>query len=386
MTEKKDNKIKIVIVSGLTPEGHYTNTLLEGYKVNNKYEVIVYTDNNSRKSIFEVKKVWKKNAKFFVDILWQLIKDRPDICHYQHEINMFGPKVTAIIFPLLIFLTKLIGIKVVCTVHATVSEKQINDEFLETFSYKVSHLNTFTTKAFFYILYSMINIFSNKIIVHTEYARSVLLEYPFANKNNIAVIAHPFPNYTYKNNQNDQKITNLLYFGYFAKRKGILNILRGFNEFVKKHPMSKVKLYLGGGVIPGQEIVIEQIQEFIQKHNLKTKVIYLGFQAKLNDIYKLANIVLLPSSLVVSSSGPMCHAISRSKIALVSDNPYIKEELKDKVNCLIVKDSDWEAAISTILKDSHLRETITNNLPLIQHKRSSANIFRLHEDLYLKSL
>ena len=135
---KNNKKKKLAMVSSILPATNYTAYLIEALqkRFSQKIETFVYTGlekENKKTNLKNIKLVWSKNLAYPFQVLKQVLKDKPQIVHIQHEINMFGDWPTAIIFPLLPFLLKMTRVKVVITIHAVVSQKQIDIKFIETF-------------------------------------------------------------------------------------------------------------------------------------------------------------------------------------------------------------------------------------------------------------
>ena len=128
-------------------------------------ETFVYTGlekENKKANLKNIKLVWSKSLAYPFQVLKQVLKDKPQIVHIQHEINMFGDWPTALIFPLLPFLLKMTRVKVVVTIHAIVSQKQIDIKFLETFWRSEKKFFVPLMKIFFYLLFKIIKSFLEK--------------------------------------------------------------------------------------------------------------------------------------------------------------------------------------------------------------------------------
>jgi hypothetical protein len=84
--------IKVALVSGILPAGHYTENLAVGIEKTKKVDLSIYTDKDPKnlqvKGCGTIKLVWSKTPFFLLEILKQISKDQPDIVHFQHEINM----------------------------------------------------------------------------------------------------------------------------------------------------------------------------------------------------------------------------------------------------------------------------------------------------------
>jgi hypothetical protein len=198
---------------------------------------------------------------FIFQILGRLLKDRPEVVHFQHEINMFGGLTTAIVFPFMLIAAKLLKIKVATTVHATVSPNQIDSEFVKTFNQNPKIIKPIFLKLFFSFLYKSICQFSDLCFVHTKTAKQVLLSYYPNGKNKIKVIATAIPLVSQKKYKK-KKI--LLYFVMPEERSRKYS---RFKNLVKTK--NKFKLLLAGGVIKGGRITFELQSLFLNRNKIR---------------------------------------------------------------------------------------------------------------------
>ena len=252
--------IKIAMVSSIRPETNYTAYLIEALQ---KYypkdcEVLVYTDkddHNLEVQLKNIKLVWDRDWNFLIQIIGQSLADKIDAIHFQHEINMFGGPRTAVLFPFLVFLSRILGFNPIVTVHAAVPVKEFNADFLKVFEWPKPNLLAPFVKTIFPTIYFLIGLFSKKIIVHSRGIKDILeKDYKFNGKK-ISVIPHGVPeNVDYKNEEVSSGIRQkmdgkkfILYFGYFHRRKGLEYLIRAFREVSREHP--DLYLILGGGTV-----------------------------------------------------------------------------------------------------------------------------------------
>src|SRR6185437_11177185 len=88
------------------------------------------------KNLPKVQHIWRYGWKYFFDILAYVHKIKPDVVHLQHEFKTYGGLITALLFPILLFVLRLQGYPVVVTTHGVVSPKQVDFEFLDNFNVK----------------------------------------------------------------------------------------------------------------------------------------------------------------------------------------------------------------------------------------------------------
>ncbi|MBU0534998.1 glycosyltransferase family 4 protein [Patescibacteria group bacterium] len=378
-------KLKVVFVSGMLPNGHYSQYITSGLALNPNIELVVYTDKRQENldiaGCGTIKPVWSKSWRFFFEILKQLRIDKPNIVHFQHELNMYGGQITAVMFPFLILTARIMGFKVVTTVHATVYKKQVNTKFIETFGYDPDKISPFLVKAFFSYVYFTVTNFSNFNIVHTNLTKQILTQDYGAPAKKIQVIPTAIPKRDMSNATNDHYF---FYFGYMVRRKGLGFALEGFKKFSDKHPMSDFKFILAGGVIEGQEQAFEEIKEMVKKYRLENKVEIKGFikQEMQDDLYTHASAVVIPAILSMGSSGPLFHSNSYHKCVLTSNIGHFLEDIDDNKTGILVENDKWDKAFEYIVDNPQLVAEIEKNVSIKAQSRTPQATAESYYSLY----
>jgi len=379
--------MKIAFVSGMLPSGHYSQYITSGLVKIKNVDLLVYTDNDRKNlEIINCGKIiptWSKSSKFIFEILGRLLKDSPDIVHYQHEFNMYGNIFSALIFPFLVALSRLLGIKVVTTIHAAVFKKQINKEFIYTFNQNPKYIKPFVLYLFFYYVYKSISLFSNEVIVHTKLTKKILTEDYGVDAKKVKVIPAAIPQ---KTDYRIKKEKYFFYFGYMARRKGLGYAIEGFKKFIKKNPKSPYKFILAGGVIKGQEDSLQEIKKMIKKSKLEDKIIYKGFieEREQDSLYQKAAAVVIPAVLSMGSSGPLYHANSYGKCILASKIGHFLEDIEDKKTGILVDNEKWQDAFELLSKQNDIVNYIENCVIKKTLSRSPVKIAKKYIKLYKK--
>src|SRR3989344_2976675 len=143
--------IKVGMVSSIRPETNYTAYLAEALQrsalgvngqgsgsLRSQVEVYVYCEKDERNRevpLQNLRLCWERNWRYFYQILFQAKRDKLNLLHFQHEFNMFGGPRTALLFPFLVGLSRLLGFNVIVTVHAVVARRLMNQEFLKIFGW-----------------------------------------------------------------------------------------------------------------------------------------------------------------------------------------------------------------------------------------------------------
>jgi len=382
---KDSKKLKVVFVSGMLPNGHYSQYITSGLASNPNIELIVYTDKRPENlevvGCGTIKPVWSKSWRFFPEIFRQLRIDKPNIVHYQHELNMYGGQITAIMFPWLILLTRLLGIKVVTTFHASVFMNQVDSKFVETFGYDPNKIPPIAVKAFFtYVNFTVTN-FSNLIIVHTHLAKKILTQDYKAPASRINVIPIAISQRDMSRATNDRYF---FYFGYMVRRKGLGFALEGFKKFVDKHPDSDFKFILAGGVIKGQEPAFEEVKDLVKKYDLENRVEVKGFikQDVQDKLYTHAYAVVIPAILSMGSSGPLFHSNSYHKCVLTSNIGHFLEDIDDHKTGILVENDKWDEAFDYVVSNPAVVHEIEKNVKEKATSRTPEKTAQAYVGLY----
>jgi glycosyltransferase involved in cell wall biosynthesis len=343
--------MKVVFISSMLPSGHYSQYLTSGLNVIQDIELLVYADKQTKNLTIlgcgKIKNVWSKSVFYIMQIMREVIRDRPQVVHIQHELNMYGGIATAAIFPILLIILRAIGVKLIVTVHASVYKNQINKEFVSLFHKDSKFFHPLFLKFFFQYIFTSINLLSNRIIVHTQLAKDILFSDYKINESKIYIIPISIP---IKNIQNSNKQTYFLYFGYMVRRKGLGFALAGFKKFIEKNPSTAYKLVLAGGVIGGQEKALDEIMDMIRVNGLQDKVEIKGFvlEAELDQLYWNAEAVIIPAKISMGSSGPLFHAISYGKCVIASNVGHFLEDIDHLNNGVLTENLEWDNAFQMI--------------------------------------
>jgi len=377
--------MKIVFVSSMLPTGHYSQYLTAGLSSLPNADLVVYADqdprNTSIRGCGRVKAVWSRSPAYIVQIVRELQNDKPDVVHVQHELNMYGGFVTALLFPVLLLLVRIMGYKVVVTVHAAVYKKQVDEEFIELFHKSAWLFRPFLLKIFFICVFKSISWFSNRIVVHTRLKKDILSADYGVDVSKIEVIPISIPR---RSANGAVKEKYFFYFGYMVRRKGLGFVLDGFKRFVEKYPKTTYNLVLAGGVIGGQERALTEIEEMISKNILQDRVWIRGFvdEKDLDGLYGKAEAVVIPAKVSMGSSGPLFHAISYGKCVIASNVGHFVEDI-DNLKTGILTDNDrWDDAFRLVVENPGLVRQIEDNTREKALARTPSAIAQRYVDAY----
>jgi glycosyltransferase involved in cell wall biosynthesis len=319
---------KTAIISTIYPSqggvATYTRYLVDQL-IKNEENLIVLADklNCSEKEPDYVIRCWDKNWKYPFQIIKEVSKRKINIVHIQQELNIFGGKETALLLPLLIFLLRLKRIKVIITFHGVIPLNEVTNEFLEENGYTGNPiLLSFGLK----LLYSLIGLFSNKIIVHEPKFKDYL-KYYLINLNKVIVIKHGvkemkqlIPKSIARKKLGVKNKYTFLYFGYITGYKGLELIIKtlkdleddDFNFLIigSRHPRLKnnpayIKYYVS-------------IKKYFEKDK-RCKFFDYAKEEEVNYYFRAADCAIFPYTVQMSSSGPMALAIANETLCIASE-------------------------------------------------------------------
>ena len=382
-------KIRVVLISSMLPSGHYSQFVANGLLEHKNIELIVYADKNENnlhiKNCGRIELVWTKSIGYIPSILNKLLKDRPDVVHLQHELNMYGGILTAVFFPALVLGMRCFVPCVITTIHSAPFKKCVDKSFVDLFHRNSILMRPFFIKLFFGYLYKFIALFSHGIIVHTHLTKQILMDDYNLTASKIRVIPAGIPQ---KNIDNTHKRNYFLYFGYMARRKGLEYVLGGYSRYIANHPACDAKIILAGGVIKGQEEAYAEIVEIIKRNSLETKVILRGFieESEQDELYREAYAILIPAIISMGSSGPLYHSASHGKAVICSKVGHFLEDIEDGKTGILVNNDNWESAFDIAIKYPNLISRIESNVEVKARLRSPYATTKKYIEMYAEVL
>lgn len=297
----------------------------EGLKLDQNVFIIANKVEEVKQEPKNIHRVWTKGIFTFPSIIKEIVELHVTVVHFQHEFFLYGAPVNALLFPFALLITRVMGKKVVTTIHGVPDPKDIDREFIkENF---ISIPSFFVRLGFLFII-ALINLFSNKVIVHEELFRKRLIQYYFGNPSKIDVIhhiVHKIKKYNKKKaceefNLNSSK-KNILYFGYLTGYKGVDELVCDFSKLCKKH--KNWNLVIAGG----KPLRMTKNREYERWYASLIKNIKKNKQIKLMDfvpkekvgmLFSASNLIVLPYKTLLSASGPLALAMGANKSFVLS--------------------------------------------------------------------
>lgn len=132
----------------------------------------------------------------------------------------------------------------------------------------------------------------------------------------------------------------ILYFGRLSREKGTMTLLKAYEKANVEKPL----YFVGTGPIK------EQLEEYVNRHNLENKVKLLGFKSgdELKGIVKNSLCVVLPSEWYENGPYSIMEAMAVGKPCIVSSLGGLPEMVEDAVTGFVVPPCDVQALSSAI--------------------------------------
>lgn len=352
-------KEKVAIIDSLGAHGSSHHFYLYGQSrglAENNVDVTIYTNNVTQnpnyegvsfftfyKNIFSGKTRIISGIKYILGSIVSLLHAKfsgVKICHFHlFHVNIL------VFFDFI--LTKILGMKVVYTIHDIVSfeNKKSNNRWS-----------------------SWIYMKSDKILTHNSFSKKIFDNYYTAPKYGVDIIPHgnyiPFLNIQKDKNKSRDRLsipknrTVLLFFGIIKKVKGLEVLLESLNKVVDKNP--NLLLVIAGRTWQND---FSYYQKIIDKYSLSDYcLIHNKFipHDEVKHYYAASDLVVLPYKRIYQS-GVLMMSLSYEKAVLVSDLEPLTDLIKDNDTGFVFKSGDdysLSSKLNNILSDKDNLEHI----------------------------
>lgn len=282
-----------------------------------------YAENDVR-----VIRCWSRGFLYPFQIFSEVSKNRAnvDVLHVQHEYFLFGGGFSAVLFPFMLFLFRLMKKPIIVTVHGVIPIRLIDRQFLRD---NMIRGFPFILKWGVFIITRLIALFTDVLIVHEAFLKDILINDYRVSEKKVHVIHHGIDERSELIDVSKAKeilgVSGkkvMLFFGYITGYKGIellidaFHLLEGNEDFV---------LFIAGGEHPRLKRNPKYL-EFLQclkekARNVSDRIIFTGFvpESMIPVYFSAANVVIFPYKVAMASSGPLSLAISYEKPILISD-------------------------------------------------------------------
>ena len=320
----------------------------------------------------EVLRVWKADNCFSIlGIVPQILKLKPDVVHFNLSFQSYGGRRLANFIGLsLVFLCRLMGLRVVASVHNFGDKVDLEKVRLKpSLSNRVGIL--VATKLILSASTVVVLVKSYTEYLKRHYGRKGVLYIPHGTSSSDCSPIDP-----------EEKV--VLMFGHMGPSKGLPIMLKAFEELMKEK--RDVKLVVAGCSRPDFP---DYLDEFVKAAT--PKVDFLGFvtEEDLSTLFRMASVVVLPYLTNTGTSGVFHLACGYGKPVVASNLPEIREIVTEGASALLVTPGDVGALKDAILKilsnEEVAAEMSEQNLIFAQGEQWSM-VAKAYEEVYLELL
>ncbi len=244
--------------------------------------------------------------------------------------------------------------------------------------------NNFSKKYFSQIIYRLLKFKSRKIIVHSEYAKRLLLSnFKFMDRRDVQVIPYGtdpklFSSNEYKKARDEKDLKQstivLLYVGYIKKSKGIIETTEAF----KKIQNNNIRLVFIG------KIVEEELNKYISEVNDK-RIKFIGYVSN-EELHKwnlLADcLVNFRIDSVGETSASVINALNYGKPIIATDVGSNKEVIQDAGLFSEIRQESINELIYRYIHDEKLRIQLSNSAIKRRDALRWSNYLPIYRELF----
>jgi glycosyltransferase involved in cell wall biosynthesis len=358
----------------------------------NNCEVAVFADrishtNNEYHEDAIVYRCWNESAMYPFQVFKRLLNKEIDVVHVQHEIYLYGGLGSAILFPLLLFLIRVLRKPAVVTLHGVIPLSKVDGRFLRE---NWTGRSPLIMRGGLILLVRTIAFLSTSIIVHEEKFKEVLGSEYNCPVHKVWVIHHGIEerNDLVERNQAKQILglegkNVILFFGYITGYKNIELLIESTN-FLKTPDWVIV---IAGGSHPrlsGDPSYRRYLSGLRDKALaiFKDRILFRGFidEEEVPLYFSAADLMVFPYKADISSSGPMCLAVSYKTPFLISNS--FKHVVR--IEELVFKADPQELAdkIETFFQSPDLRSRALKRIEQLGVERSWGSVAKATIQLY----
>jgi glycosyltransferase involved in cell wall biosynthesis len=330
---------------------------------------------------------WNKGTLYPFQVFKRLLSNEIDVVHVQHEIYLYGGLGSAILFPLLLFFIRLLRKPAVTTLHGVIPLSKVDRRFLRE---NWTGRSPLIMRTGLILLVRMIAFLSTAIIVHEEKFKEVLVSEYKCPAHKLWVIHHGIEkrNDLVERDQAKQILglegkNVILFFGYITGYKNIELLIESAN-FLKTPDWVIV---IAGGSHPrlsSDPNYRRYLSDLREKASaiFRDRILLRGFIAEeeVPLYFSAADLVVFPYRIDISSSGPMCVAVSYKTPFLISSS--FKQTVR--IDELIFEADPQELAsrIETFFQSPALRYRASKRIEQLGVERSWSSVAKATIQLY----
>ena len=348
-------------------------------------------------------RIWE-NGSYVRNLFTFFKNNKSSVIHFFFELRTFGTLKSAIKFPFLLILLKIINTKIILTMYNPfIFRKENSWQIIDNIPFNVP---TFIMKVLIHLYVKSICGLCHKIIVENNIVKSGLVEYFDITSDKINVINNAVPQdianlppeqqikqaiLTTTREKYYDKFSNkkiILCFGVISPRKGQSNAIRAFKIIEDKLPNHI--LVIAGRRTPEFQLYEKSLLNTIAELNLQKKVFFLGEigEEEVNVLFEISDIALFPYHPAIYGSGAFSFALQYEKPSIVTSIDTFKEMLGDDGGVFVDPNDDDQLAkaMFKLSTDFKLREEIMDKMKSISKSRSCDIVASKHFEIYKQIL
>lgn len=315
-----------------------------------------YSENlikNIKKQGLTIDKITFMQGKFLTLAKKLSLLLKYDIIHIQHEYNLLG----GYGIPYFLFLPILGRKKLIVTMHTVLSQKE---------KFQGNKIKTFLRKILYKLQNKFINLFSAKIIVHSEFFKKILIEEYKIPEEKIIVFHHASLENIKEDKNKSKKELGLsgeiyLLIGTIMPDHGHDIILRQADKIGKTILLATNPIAVNYRNEDKIKNFLKMNQDIIKENNFEKFVRFdLGQidNKKWWEYFSAADLILLPYRGGIGS-GIFADAMAAKKPVIASNIPYFRE-FAENYDCIKIAntDEDFPTTIKNAMKPSEYKKMI----------------------------
>ncbi len=317
-------------------------------------------------------------------IFFGAFRSRARVVHFQHELFAYGGIFTAFTIPLCVGMLRFVRRRIVTTVHGVIPLDKIDRDFVHSNRVGGGAAPPAFVRFVWKALVRMVCGFSDVVQVHEEQHRLNLVR-QYGVRTPIIVI----PIGIDVENSSPVKVNArralalgsddevLLFFGYFASYKGLGELIAAMALAFDRRP--KLKIILAGDVSSRLK-KHNGTDQILRKHNVDSnRVVRLGFvpESMVSTVFSAADVLILPYTMSMSSSGPMSIGLSY-KIPILLSSAF-HDALPSFPGMFRPVPQEIASAVCRFFDDKSLRQAIEQRCNVLRNERAWPNVaHRVH--------
>jgi len=244
------------------------------------------------------------------------------IVHVQHELFAYGGLLNAILLPFALAYLRIRGYKIVTTIHGIMPLSEVSDEFV-----RANRMpgNAAVTRIVWRTLIRAVARCSDRIHVHETFLRDLLVK-EYDTKTPVTVIPLGVETVSKAPERGEARrrfglpaeAEVALFFGYLAAYKGIEYLLAELQRMLQRRPA--LHLVIAGSIPERLRGSLDPETVLTRLPVERDRVHFLGFvpDAAIPNLFAAADVLVLPYTIAMSSSGPLALAIGYGLPVLLS--------------------------------------------------------------------